>query len=57
MKKRYRKGKKQIAEMSHQEIKDEMTEIITRDVMRFVQIVTEQRVKLFVDAIYEGIQK
>lgn len=40
---------------NNDEMKKEMTDIITKDVMRFVEIVVRQRVGLFVDEIHKGI--
>ena len=55
-----KKAKQKIAAimtMSDDDMKAEMTNIITKDVMRFVEIVIKKRVSLFVDEIYKGIKK
>lgn len=43
--------------MSDEQMKKEMTEIITQDIVRFLEIVTRKRVGLFVDEIYNGIKR
>lgn len=43
--------------MTHEESRKELTKMITSDVMRFIEVVVEKRVSLFVDAIYEGVRK
>lgn len=46
-----------IEAMSEKEMKAEMADIITKDVMRFVEIVVRQRVGLLVEEISERIKQ
>lgn len=46
-----------IGNMTHEEMKEEMAIIITKDIMRFVEVVVKKRISLFVDEIYNGIAK
>ncbi len=47
---------KAVSAMTDAEMKQEMTDMITRDVMTFVEIVIQKRVSLFVDEIYNGVK-
>ncbi len=49
--------KKKIEQMSDAEMKQELTDMITKDVMYFCEIVINKRVSLFVEEIYKGIKK
>jgi len=49
--------KKNIAEMTDEEMKNEMTEIISNDIMRFVEVIIKKRVSLFVEEIHKGVKE
>ena len=51
------KPKKEILNMTDDEMKQELTDMITRDVMGFVETVTRHRIGLFVEEIYKGIKR
>ena len=41
--------------MRHEESRKELTDIMTKDIMKFVEIVVRKRVGLLVDEIYNGV--